>query len=91
MPRYFFHVHDGVDHLDGDGTELADLQAARNHAVRYFGDMLRDNPETAWSGEPWSMNVTTENGLVLFTLYFLGVDAPSTAKAPGPQITQTPI
>ena len=82
MQRYFFNVHDGTEYLDPEGCVLEDLQAARDHAVRYFGDMLRDHPETFWNGEKWSMNVTNQAGLVLFSLYFLGVDAPPLADKP---------
>ncbi len=32
MPRYFFHVHDGHEIRDEDGTELADLAEARAQA-----------------------------------------------------------
>ena len=34
MARYFFHVQDGRDYHDLQGTELPDLKAARNEAVR---------------------------------------------------------
>ena len=34
MPRFFFHVHNGVDAADEEGTELADWEAAVEHATR---------------------------------------------------------
>ena len=46
MPRYFFHVHDGVSFPDDEGTELRDLHAARAAAVTMSGEMLK-----AWSPE----------------------------------------
>ena len=44
MPRYFFHLNDGHTALDAEGTELADLNAARQEAVRFSGEVLREGP-----------------------------------------------
>jgi len=33
MPRYFFHLHDGVVTPDHEGTELSDAEAARARAA----------------------------------------------------------
>ena len=81
--RYYFHVRDGSDHRDDQGTELPDLQAARDHAVRYFGDLLRHAPPKFWNGEQWLMEVTGEDGLVLFSLHSFGIDAPALAGKSG--------
>ena len=42
MPRYFFHVQDGKDIPDTEGTVLADHKAARIEAIATSGAMLRD-------------------------------------------------
>lgn len=77
MPRYFFNVHDGSDLPDPEGTELADLDAARKYAVRYAACLLLDSSETFWGGTDWSMDVTDDQGLFLFTLHFVATEAPS--------------
>ena len=41
MPRYFFHVRDGVDLPDTEGFELPDLEAAQAEAIGTCGEMLR--------------------------------------------------
>jgi hypothetical protein len=51
MPRYFFHMRDGSTVLDAEGTELPDLKAARDEAIRACGEMLRDIPNTINDGE----------------------------------------
>ena len=33
MPRFYFHVVDDLDTEDDEGSELADLDAARRHAI----------------------------------------------------------
>ena len=71
MPRYFFHVVDGYESLDKEGTELPDLTAARNEAVTMSGQILRDGGgATLWSGTPWRLWVTDGTGATLFTLSF---------------------
>ena len=80
MPRYFFHVHDGISILDEDGTELPDLDAARKEAVCMSGEMLRDHAERFWNGEEWNLDVADEGGIVLFTLMFMGMNSPAISR-----------
>ncbi|RYG56083.1 MAG: hypothetical protein EON56_04705, partial [Alphaproteobacteria bacterium] len=58
MARYFFHVRDGQAYDDLQGTELADLDAARREAVRFAGSLLLDEPEKFWQANEWRMRVT---------------------------------
>jgi hypothetical protein len=43
MPRYFFHVMDGVETIDTEGTELAGFDEARVEAIVVSGEMLKDH------------------------------------------------
>ena len=74
MPRYFFHVRDGQDLPDTEGSELPDLRAVRDEALRSSGEMLCDTEGTAefWTGHPWTMNVVSEHGRPVLTLRFSG-------------------
>lgn len=76
LPRYFFHIHDGADLPDDEGTDLPNLDAARNDAVRLSGEMLRDSGGSFWNSGEWSVEVADEAGLTLFTLTFFATDAP---------------
>jgi hypothetical protein len=81
MPRYFFHVHDGDDFPDLQGTVLDDIDAARVEAVRFSGDLLRHGAEKFWSGEEWSMRVSDDKDLTLFELLFTATCSPAMAKS----------
>lgn len=70
MPRYFFHVHDGKSIPDHKGVELPDWDAARLHAITVAGRIVADEPQRLGLGEDWTMEVSDENGLVLFKLDF---------------------
>jgi len=76
VPRYFFHVRDGRDFPDDEGSEFPDLDAARAEAIRASGEMLRGNNGTAefWSGDDWTMNVTDGTGKAVLTLRFSGTE-----------------
>ena len=69
MPRYYFHVRDGKDHPDREGTEIADPASVRLQAIMTAGEMLRDlGPQ--WDGEDWQMSVADEAGKVVLRLRF---------------------
>ena len=71
MPRYFFDIVDGEDLPDHNGSEHADLRAARVEAIRYSGEVLREMPERFWRAEEWTMTVSDDARTPLFTLKFL--------------------
>jgi hypothetical protein len=71
VPRYFFHVTDGENYPDLQGTVLEKKDAAaRTEAVRFSGQLLNDTPDKFWSGEEWKMRVTDQDDLTLFELMF---------------------
>ena len=75
VPRYFFHIRDGQDFPDTEGTELPDLKAVRTEALQASGEMLRSNKGTPefWSGDDWTMIVTDEASRPVLTLRFSGM------------------
>src|SRR5918993_3899589 len=70
MPRYFFHVIDGRDIIDHDGTEFPNLRTARAEAIRLAGAILRDEGDAFWKGEEWQLNVTDLSGQSVLKLRF---------------------
>lgn len=77
MPRFHFNLHDGVEHFDDDGAELADLAAARKYALRYFAEVLQAEARTFADGAELRMDVTDEAGLLLVSLHFTMLDSPA--------------
>ncbi len=74
MPRYYFHVKDGKNYRDLQGTELADTDAARREALRFTGDLLNEGENGFWDGVEWSMEVTDAIGSAFFTLRFTAAE-----------------
>ncbi len=77
MPRYFFHVRDGVSLPDTVGVELSGVAEARLHAVRLSGRLIEANAYEAWIDEEWWLEVTDTLGLLLFALNILMKEYPA--------------
>ncbi|MGZ2412868.1 uncharacterized protein DUF6894 [Sphingomonas sp. F9_3S_D5_B_2] len=77
MPRYHFNVDDDQSHRNEEGVELPSLAEAKCQAVRYAGNLICDRSGDFWDRGEFAMTVTDENGLMLFSLQFIGTDAPA--------------
>ncbi|HET9689336.1 MAG TPA: hypothetical protein VFP79_19375 [Pseudolabrys sp.] len=74
MPMYYFHLRDQVRITDIDGTELVDIEAAREHADTVARELTFKT--TGIQGEPWSkwsMVVHDHDGMELFSFEMAGV------------------
>jgi hypothetical protein len=71
MPRYFFHVKDGVDQPDLTGTELRDDATARLQAIITSTRVIGELGDKFWNSGEWQMRVETEDRSVA-TLHFTG-------------------
>jgi len=82
MPQFFFHVYDGQDGSDFEGTDLPDRYAAGIEALRFAGEIVKADADRILRGEPWRMEVTdAESQLILrinltLSAYPLGAFAP---------------
>lgn len=76
MPRYYFHCADGHREPDLEGTELANDEAAQLTAVAFAGEVLKHDPKELWDKGQWRVEVTDTQGVLLFTIITLAVDAP---------------
>ena len=72
MARYFFHFHDGTDQPDHTGTELASAQAARDAAVIFMGERLKDLDGGFWPDAEWSIRVVDETGAAVCAIRVSG-------------------
>ena len=82
MPRYFFHIEDGVTHTDREGLELAGIRHARIEAARAIGQLVNLNPDEFWKDGGLRVTVTNDVGLVLFILDLSAIESPAIAKRP---------
>ena len=77
MPRYHFNVEDGYSLPDEDGTDLRDLDNAKDEAVRLAGEILKNGGRHFWKTQTeWRMTVTDAGGQPVFTLRFAAEEHP---------------
>jgi hypothetical protein len=76
MPRYFFHIKDGIAAQDDEGVVLETLAQAKCEAVKLAGQHICDAAGHFWDTEEWSLTASDEAGLTLFQLDFIGTEAP---------------
>ncbi len=72
MPRYFFHIQDGQDLPDHDGTVLGGPDNACVLAVRTAGHMIRAQASEFWTDRDWEMDVVDEADATVCQLRFSG-------------------
>ena len=70
MRRYYFHIYDGDEILDEDGTVLTNHDDARAHAITVTGELLKDAGLKRWRGCEWQLKVADSMGAIVCTLRF---------------------
>jgi hypothetical protein len=71
MPRFYFHIVDGTDFIeDPDGSELADLDAARAEALHSARHLLADKVRAGEVVDGARFEIRNSDGLLLATVMF---------------------
>jgi len=81
--RYFFHLHYGEYTPDVEGSEFESAQEARDSALRYLSELLRDQGHRFWEPSQVTITVTDEWNLMLWQLDLKGMASPSVASGGG--------
>lgn len=68
MPRYFFHVRDGVYNADEIGSDLPDIYRAQTEAIKLCGALVSDLGAKFWERGEWKLEVCNHEAKLLFTL-----------------------
>ena len=71
MPRFYFHIRNGHERLDKEGTELPNLQAARREALHFVGEMPISEPDDFTLSGMWSLDVADFTGATLYRIRFV--------------------
>lgn len=79
MAHYNFEVRTETHVLHTQGMELATNDAARVESAKRIGALILDHAAELWVDEHWHMDVTNEDGLILYTIYLAAIKAAATA------------
>ena len=78
MPRYHIalrtetHVRETLE-IDRD-----DLTALRIELAAFVGEMLKDHANEIWIDQDWRVDVTDDNGLILYAMQISATDSAAT-------------
>ena len=75
-PRYHFNLHDHRFVPDPEGSEFANVDAAKRQAIRLAAAILGNFPEEFLTSNEWRVEVTDSEGVLLFTIGLAMVLAP---------------
>jgi hypothetical protein len=59
----------------------ADLEALRIEVARFVGELLRDHAMQIWADKDWRIDVTDEDGLILYAMSIFATDSAATMHA----------
>ena len=79
MARFYFHTNHPSerDIQDDEGFDFPSIQEAKAQAVVYAGQLLCDVREHFWDTGDFELTVSDENGLILFSMRMIGIEAPA--------------
>ena len=80
MTRYFFHSANGTRHLDNEGMVLPSLDAARQEAIRWMGELLTELPDDLWSAGKFAIFVTDADWRLFFSVTTICAEVPGAAE-----------
>jgi hypothetical protein len=66
---------------DDERLDFPTLHDAKCAAVTYAGQLLADVAEHFWDEADFDLTVTDENGLILFSMRVVGIEAPAIRSA----------
>ncbi|CAN7357727.1 hypothetical protein LJR225_002153 [Phenylobacterium sp. LjRoot225] len=81
MPRFFFHVQFDEFYADEGGTELTDLDGARNVAAEIVSQLVRDAAGGLWRGGTFRVYAEDERRAPLFTFEVKALSASAGSDA----------
>lgn len=79
MARFYFHTNHPAELTiqDDEGVDFPTVRDAKCAAVKYAGQLLADVAEHFWDEANFDLTVTDDNGLILFSMRVLGIEAPA--------------
>jgi hypothetical protein len=85
VARFFFHTNHPAELSvqDDEGLEFPGIHEAKCAAVKYAGQLLADVGEHFWDSADFDLTVTDRNGLILFSMRVIGIEAPALRERNG--------
>lgn len=70
MPRYYLNLYNDVVTCDEEGVELADLESARDEAIRNIRDLMKEDLDKGRIALDHRIEIADEFGRILGTVTY---------------------
>jgi hypothetical protein len=78
--RFHFQVRTPSHVMLSEVMDFADSGEARIEAARRIGVLLQTHAVALWTDQDWQMDVTNEEGLILFVIYVQAMKSPASKE-----------
>jgi hypothetical protein len=88
MPRYHINIRTESHIAQTLDVERDDHTALRIELARFVGELLKDHAEVIWVDEDWQIDVSDDDGLILYVMHIAAMKTPATMRNSGYSATQ---
>jgi hypothetical protein len=78
MPKYHINVRTESHIATTVDVERDDHTALRIELAQFVGELLKDHAEMIWTDEDWQIDVSDDDGLVLYFMHIAAMKTPAT-------------
>jgi hypothetical protein len=78
MPIYHINVRTESHIASTVDVERESLTELRLEMARYVGELLKDHAELIWVDEDWQVDVTDDDGLILYVIHISATETCAT-------------
>jgi hypothetical protein len=79
MPVYHINIRTESHIANTVHVEKESLTDLRLEMARFVGELLKDHAELIWSDQDWQIDVTNEEGLILYVIHISASETSATA------------
>jgi hypothetical protein len=78
MPKYHIELRTSDQVWETLDITRKDLKALRIEMAKFVGEMLKDHAAKIWADKDWRVDVTNEEGLILYAMSIFVTDSAAT-------------
>lgn len=78
MPTFHINVRTASHIAQTVDVERDDHTALRVELARFVGELLKDHAELIWTDEDWQIDVSDDEGLILYVMHIAAMKTPAT-------------
>jgi hypothetical protein len=78
MPKYHINIRTESHIATTVDVERDDHTALRIELARFVGELLKDHAELIWTDEDWQIDVSDDDGLILYVMHISAMKTPAT-------------